>query len=330
MKFIIRTALRIVLLILLFIVPVGLLITVLALIGRDVPLWNIGIRNILAVSKNLLGPIVFACYLFSTLFAIALVDKMKVRSLFLLHIPPLIVGAAIGAVLSFTGKISTNTDISIGYRTFLKEGVFNRADGSNIYISSTAQGGSNIFIYDRDGNTFVPLNNVSLGRTLKVDTQKRLLVVTYEGRATRYSKQFPFEHFSRKDQLTRSRFVRFYAAQVRSLLQIVRSQYDKLGGRDRTVYSGLLFLSVLLFSIPLAYAMNDRGWGFFGIVGIFLILFILPLFYRAVFGIVAATGGAPEFLGRYSFLLTALVTGGCGILIDIAVAIHGRRRARAH
>jgi hypothetical protein len=330
MKFIIRTTLRIVLLILLFIVPIGLFITVLSLTGRDIPIWNIGIRNLLTVSKNLLVPILFFCYLFSTLFTVALVDKMKIRSLVLLHIPPLLVGAVIGACLYLTGLLGTNwtkeTDVSVGYRSILREGVFNRADGSMIYFSSAVPEQSVILIYDRDGNILVPLKNISLGRTLKIEAEQRLLVISHEGKAMRYSGTFPFRNFSRRNTITTGRFIRFYTGHVRSLLRIVRSQYESLRGRDRTLFGGSLLLSILLLSIPLAYAMNDRGWGLFGIIGVFLILFILPLIYRTVFGIVKTAGGVEGAFGRYSYLFPALLAGGCGIIIDIAVKVHGRRR----
>ena len=333
MKFIIRTTLRIIFLTLLFTVPIGLFITVLMLAGRDVPLWNIGIRNILIVSKNLLVPIVSASYLFSTLFAVALVDRMKMRSIILLHVPPLVAGAVIAAVLALTGLIDTSGAIdrntAVGYRTFLKEDVFNRADGSMIHVSKDVPGRSSLLLYEKDSNTLIPMNNISLSKSVKIDRAKRLLLISYEGKTIRYSKGFPFSVFVKKSPLTSGRFVGFYTGHVRSLLRTVRSQYVNLTGRDRMLFGGFLFLSVLLFSISLTNAMNDRGWRLFGIVAVFFILFLLPLFYRAIFRIIDTAGTNPEFLGRYSFLFPAILAGGCGIIIDIVAKIFGTGRVRS-
>jgi len=330
MKFIIRTTLRILLLTLLFTVPIGLFITVLMLAGRDIPLWNIGIRNILIVSKNLIVPIVSASYLFSTLFAVALVDRMKIRSIVLLHVPTLVAGAVIAAVLTLTGLIDISGAIdrntTVGYRTFLKEDVFNRADGSMIRMSKDLPGRSSLLLYEKDSNALIPMNNISLSKTVKIDRAKRLLLISYEGKTIRYSKGFPFSVFVKKSPLTSGRFLQFYTGHVQSLLRTVRSQYVDLAGGDRMLFGGFLFFSVLLFSISLATAMNDRGWRLFGIVAVFFILFFLPLFYRAIFRIIDTAGGNPEFLGRYSFLFPAILAGGCGIVIDIVAKIFGAGR----
>lgn len=334
MKFIIRTTLRIIFLTLLFTVPIGLFITVLMLAGRDVPLWNIGIRNILIVSKNLLVPIVLASYLFSTLFALALVDRMKMRSIILLHVPPLVAGAVIAAVLAFSGLIdiidtsgAIDRNTAVGYRTFLKRDVFNRVDGSMIRMSQDVPARSSLLLYEKDSNTLIPMNNISLSKSVKIDRAKRLLLISYEGKTIRYSKGFPFSDFVKKSPLTSGRFVGFYTGHVRSLLRTVRSQYFNLTGRDRMLFGGFLFLSVLLFSISLTNVMNDRGWRLFGIVAVFFILFLLPLFYRAIFRITDTAGINPEFLGRYSFLFPAILAGGCGIIIDILAKIFGAGRA---
>jgi len=334
MKFIIRTTLRIIILTLLFTVPIGLFITALMLAGRDVPLWNIGIRNILIVSKNLLVPIVSASYLFSTLFAVALVDRMKIRSIVLLHIPPLVAGALIAAVLAFTGLIdifdtsgAIDRNTAVGYRTFLKKDVFNRADGSMIRVSGDVPARSSLLLYEKGSNTLIPMNNISLSKSVKIDRAKRLLLISYEGETIRYSKGFPFSVFVKKSPLTSGRLVGFYTKHMRLLLRTVRSQYINLTGRDRMLFGGFLFLSVLLFSISLTNAMNARGWRLFGIVAVFLILFLLPLFYRAIFRIIDTAGGNPEFLGRYSYLFPAITAGVCGIIIDILAKVFGPGRA---
>ncbi|MBN2324256.1 MAG: hypothetical protein JXQ30_11015 [Spirochaetes bacterium] len=324
MKYIIRTILRIVLLMLLFVIPIGFFMTALVLTGRDIPLSNIGIRNFLTVSKNLLIPIVLASYLFSTGLAVALTDKIKVRSVFLLHIPPLFVGAAIGAFFFFSGlpitAKSATRGLVLGYSTFLKPGVFNEADGSMILPESEEKGRSLILIYNKTTNALLPLDTGPLAEHIRADATRGFLSISYKQKTARYSGRFPFGAFVRETPLTSGRFVRFYTAQVRSLLLMIRGRYTSLAGTERAVYGFFLSLSVFLLLIPLVYAMNDRGWSFFGIIGLFTVLFVLPLFYRALFRI-------RDVFGTYSFLTPAIAAAGCGIIIDILIAIRERKKS---
>jgi len=328
MKLIIRMILRIVLLMLLFVVPIGLFITAVALTGRHIPLFNIGIRNFLAVSKNLLVGIVFSSYLFATGLTVAITDRMKVRSIVLLHIAPLVVGAAIGAVF-FSGKLGTISPVSsgleLGYRTFLKTGVFNRAGGSMILLDREIDGRSAILLYDIETDTLLPMNTGPLRDNIKVDAGKGLLSISYNQETTRYSGRFPFGNFIRKTPLNAGRFVRFYTGQLRSLLLRIRGQYTGLAPGERTLYGFALSVSVILLLVPLVFAMNDKSWRFFGIIGLFTVLFLLPLFYRALFRIQDGLGER-ILPGGYSFLIPAIAAGGCGILIDIIITLRERTK----
>jgi hypothetical protein len=93
MRFLFKTSLKIAVLLIVFCVPIGLFVSFFILNGRNIPVWNIGIRNLLISARNMALPIVAVSFLFSTLFTISTIDKMKVRSIFLLHIPALIIGA---------------------------------------------------------------------------------------------------------------------------------------------------------------------------------------------------------------------------------------------
>jgi hypothetical protein len=329
MKYIIRTILRIVLLMLLFVIPIGFFITAIVLTGRNIPLSNIGIRNFLTVSKNLLAPTVLAAYLFSTGLAVALTDKMKVHSIILLHIPPLLVGAAIGAVMFSSGQLSAfghaTAGLELGYRTFLKTGVFNRADGSMILLDSEKNGKSLILLYNKDTNALIPMNAGSLRDHIRVDAERGLLSISYKKKTGSYSGRFPFGSFVPETLLTSGGFVRFYTSRLRSLLLGIRGQYAGLTPGERNLYGFFLSLSLLLLLIPLVYAMNDRGWGFFGIIGLFTVLFVLPFFFRVLFHIQDGLGKR-ALSGGYSFLIPAIAAGGCGILIDILIAIRERRK----
>lgn len=325
MKFILKTTLRILLLVLLFIIPIGLFISFLALSQRDVPLWNIGIRNVLTAAQTFFVPIIFSTYIFSTLFAVALVDPMKVKSIFALHIPPLIAGGIIFVVVIFTsGMQQKETIIRTGHRTFLKENVFNNTGDSLLYIRSKGPALYDAYIYEQESNNLVAVKQISIGKGLRIDNKNRRILLEFEDNGQKGSYIFPFKSFVKKSIITQNRFLSFYARQIRLLLPYVQNEYRTLSGKDAQIFGLFMVLSVLLISIPITYALNDRGWGLSGVLSIFLILFLLPLLYRAVFKVIDRAGGNPSFLGHYSYLFPALLIIVLGIIIDVVAKVRGR------
>jgi hypothetical protein len=322
MKFILKTTLRILLLVLLFIVPIGLFISLLALGQRDIPLWNIGFRNVVASAYDFLLPIIFSTYIFSALFAVALVDPMKVKSIFALHIPPLIAGFII---VIYAGAVpQKKASITTGYRTFLRENVFNDNGNSLLYIRRKGPSEYQAYIYEKKTNNLVAVKQITVGKELRVDNKNRRILLDLKGTGRSDLYVFPFKGFTKKTIITQNKFLSFYETQIRSLLRSVRTEYGRLPDKDARIFGLFMALSVLLLSIPLTYALNDQGWGLSGIVSIFLILFLLPLIYRAVFGAINRAGGNPGFLGHYSYLFPSLVIIILGIIIDVATKIRRR------
>jgi hypothetical protein len=82
-----------------------------------------------------------------------------------------------------------------------------------------------------------------------------------------------------------------------------------------------------MISIPLSYGMNDKGWAFSGITGVFFILAILPFFYNYAFLLLGRFESRISIMGRYSYLFPSTVFGVCGILLDLIVKARGRAKS---
>ena len=132
MKFILKTALKILVLSIILIIPVGLIITCLSITQRGIPVGNLGVRNIFLYAQNYSLLIFFISYLMSSLLVTSLIDKLKVKSVIALHIPALIVGTVFAGGIYFTRyrhyplPLGENT-LKLDHKTFLREGVFNEA-----------------------------------------------------------------------------------------------------------------------------------------------------------------------------------------------------------
>jgi len=99
MKFLVKSVINTFIFMAILIIPVTLFITFFALSNIDLPLWNIGVRNILMHAGSLLIPALVLSYLIATLLVVALVDKIRVKSIILLHVPSIILALVIGAGL---------------------------------------------------------------------------------------------------------------------------------------------------------------------------------------------------------------------------------------
>jgi hypothetical protein len=95
---------------------------------------------------------------------------------------------------------------------------------------------------------------------------------------------------------------------------------------DKFLFLGTLYLSLLMISIPLTYALNDGGWGFSGIIGVIFILIVLPFFYGVSLRTMQTFNINIPLLARFSYLLPSIIFGFIGILIDIAVKVRGIKK----
>jgi len=338
MRFLSRTVLKIAVLFIVLIVPVGLYIAFFTLNQRNIPIWNLGIRNLLITVRNLSLPIITVSFLLSTLFTVSLIDKMKVRSLFLLHFPALIIGAIL--LLIFYGTRAKEEPLQIkeqavrlGYLSFFKEDVFNDLGKKKVLIKTESDNLYTIYIYDGSTGGLTILSKTSIGTgTRTAEKGRNSMIIERDAKQIEFFSgrksvlTLPFSDFQKKENSINNPALRLYVQQVRKTITAIRSNTTHLRGIDLSLFISVFFLSVLMISIPLTYAMNDGGWGFSGITGVILILFLIPFFYGYMLKIVQGISMGGSFLGRYSYLFPALVFCGIGIILDIFIKVRGMKK----
>ena len=335
MKFIFKTIFKILVLFIILIIPVGLFITFFALNQKQIPVWNIGIRNIVLFSKNYALPIITISYFIATLLTVSLIDKMKVRSIFLLHIPAVLIGVVIIGVFFLIQ--SNNYPLSLiekrmylGYRTFLKENVFNDLRERSVLLMRTDQNQFTVYLYDKVNNSLIIMNNMNASKKgknhLYVDQDGRQIVLREGQKKKITTVNIPYDEFNYKSSILNNKMILFYAKQLRGSLQSFRALFAKLPPIDQFVFFGAIYLSLLMISIPFTYALNDGGWGFSGIIGVVFILVILPFLYGIILKSMQNFSFNLSFLGKYSYLFPAIIYGFIGILIDIAVKVRGMKK----
>jgi hypothetical protein len=336
MKFILKTIVKIFILFFVLIIPIGLLVTFLSLAQRDIPLWNIGIRNVFRAAHVYTSPIIFLSYLLATLVTVSSLNKMLVRSVFLLHIPVLIVGGIIIGVFNFInqerGPLSlTDKDVRLGYRNFLKEDVFNDVDSKTIMVKQTEDNQRLLYLYDKTSNElFIMKNTKSAGEIvlpISIDSKRRIVTLSYVDKNKLQKMNIPFRNFSSHGGAVHNRILLFYLKHVKRAVNFLVTNYRKLPQPEKYMFLGTFLLSVVMISIPFTYALNDGGWGFSGMVGVIAIVIFLPFFYGAVIKILQSVNATPTFLGGYSYLFPTFLFCFCGIFIDIIVRIGGLRKS---
>lgn len=325
MGFIIKTTVKIIIFFLLLIIPTALLISFFSLSQRNIPLWNIGFRNLFQHARNYYRPIIIISYLAGSLFTLSLTDKTRGKSLILLHIPPLIVLGILSGLfyLGETNRllISIETgNIDIGYRTFIKENVFN--DVKNRFIFLEIKGGKNIlYIYDREKNEVLTLDNLTIGRegrnSLYIDEVNRRVTVRSGKDNSMKIIDIPYSDFQREKNITKNKILLLYGKQLSTVIKNIRDKFSVLPRMDTYLYFTSIILSILMVSIPLIYIINDVGWGFSGFTGFIMVLAIMPFVYGAALSGLQKININLSYLGSYSYLFPSIVIGLSGILIDV-------------
>jgi hypothetical protein len=338
MRFLSRTVLKIAVLFIVLIVPVGLYIAFFTLNQRNIPIFNLGLRNLMITVRNLTLPIITVSFLLSTLFTVSLIDKMKVRSLFLLHFPALIIGAILlwvfyGTRMKEEPLQVKEQAVKLGYLSFFKEGVFNDLGKKKVLIKTETDNLYTVYIYDRSTGGLTILPKTSAGAKPRVAEKGRnSIIIDRKAKQLEFSSgrksvlTLPFSDFQKKVNSINNPALRFYVQQLRKTITAIRSNATRLRGIDLSLFFSVFFLSVLMISIPLTYAMNDGGWGFSGITGVILILSLLPFFYGFILKILQGTSVGGSFFGRFSYLFPALVFCGIGIILDILIKVRGMKK----
>jgi hypothetical protein len=322
MGFILKTVRKVLIRFIIFLVPVSLFIAVFSIGGQGIPVWNIGIRNVLVTARGFFLPIVITSYLIATLFTVALVDKTRVRSIVLLHIPPLIAGALImgGAYLVQRERRPfpiVKSAVTLGYRVFVKENVFNELKDRSLLLRGAERGRYNVFIHDRRSNRLDVIPDV--GSALSVDESRQALVIPQGEGKGRKALAIPYEEFHGKPVLSRNLLARVYIDKIRDMRGVIGEHSGRLPRRDRYLFYALLFLSVLMISIPLTFVFNDAGWGFSGITGALIILAALPYLYWGVFTLVWRTRLRSYMAVGYGYLYPCALICFLGVLIDLLI-----------
>jgi hypothetical protein len=334
MKFLVKSIINIFIFLIILFIPVTLFVTFMALGNSELPLWNIGIRNVLSSAREYLIPSIFISYLIATLIVVARVDKMKVKSLFLLHIPPIIAACIIGfGLLSLREKKGAfelpKKSVQVGPLMFLKRDVFAPAGTRQVLLKWETQGQHALYYYDTRNNSLSIVNNVYSGKKgknqLYVDDRVRTVVIRSRNLPGGVV-SIPYSDFPHRENTTDLPIFRTYKKQIREIYGWLRKKGFMQPPHSYVLF-GALLLTFLMISVPLVYAMNDTGWGFSGIIGIFLVLALLPFFYNFMIKIINRSISLMSFMGGYAYLFPAIVFGICGLLLDLIVK--SRRRVRS-
>ena len=325
---------NIIIFMLILIIPVALFVAFFALRNLGLPLWDIGIGNVLIQVRKYLIPSIVISYLLAALLVVARVDKMRVKSIFMLHLPAVVVACIIGAGLFLLQDrpVLKNPleraghDMDLAPHRFFKNRVFTQAGNRQIWVKWEGRQALAAYYYDSDIRRPVYISNIHMGRNGKtqfyVDESGRQVVLT-SGRLPGSKASISYSDFPRRNNSTDLNIFRAYEKQMGELYRWLR-QRGSLTGIHLYILFGALLLTFLMISIPIVYAMNDTGWGFSGIVGIFLVLAILPYFYNLIIRAVGRFLTTMSFMGTYAYLFPAIVFGLCGLLLDVIIKSRNR------
>jgi len=335
MKFVLKTTLKIILYLILLLIPVTLLLTFISLNKAGIPTSNIGIRNVFVHSRNHLLPSLFISYLLSTLICCGLVDKMRVKSLALLHIPPIIVGGilACGFYYFRPKKVTFPTEmgtIQLGINNYIKRDVFNELDNKLLYIKKTSNELHTLFIYDKVENRLLIFDDIDLwkrkGNFLTIDPEENTIIVITKKGKSESSLKLPYKTKTIHKSVVNLKIIEAYRNKLARILILLRSRISPLNRQNKFLMLLSLSLSLIMISIPLAYGLNDRGWSFSGLIGVPVVLVILPFVYEFALKLPDKFPGILQAMGRKSYLFPAAICCFIGIVLDIIVKAASKKK----
>jgi len=315
-------------------IPMGLFTGFIYLDLNSIPSWNIGIRNLFIIFKNYSVFILFISYFTATLLVISIADKMVVRSLFALHLAVFLAGGifAGGTYLSRYRSYPLTPrpeKINIGYLTFFKEDVFNRAGDKLIMIKRGEKGIYSTYLYSKNENKLVILPQTIIGKKnknyLDINESKKEVTVTFNQKGKIFTWSIPFKDFLTQESFIKNKLTTFYLYHLKALFGQIRKAFLPQKKSDQIIFIIAMLISALLIAIPASYALNDGGWGFAGITGVLFLLGFLPFFYRGVILIILKFNIKTIFLKNYSYLFLATVFAAAGIVIDLIITVRGSR-----
>ncbi|MGQ9615098.1 MAG: hypothetical protein ACUVWJ_01720 [Spirochaetota bacterium] len=335
MKFILKTVLKIILYLILLLIPVTLLLTFLSLKKAGIPTFNIGIRNVVVHSQNYILPSFFISYLISTLIACGLVDKMKIKSLLLLHLPPIIVGCilSVGFYYFRPTEVTFPTErgtVQLGINNYVKRDVFNELDDRLLYIKRKSNELHTLYLYDRVENRLLVFDDINLwkkkGNYLTINPAENMIIVVTKKEKSESLVKIPYRITTLYKSVVNLKLVESYVGRVKGVLSLLRARIDPLNRQDKILMLVSLSISLLMISIPVAYGLNDRGWSFSGLIGVPVVLVILPFIYGFVLKFPDRFPGILQTMGRRSYLFPAAVCCFMGVVLDIIVKAVSKKK----
>jgi len=325
MKFILTTALKIILWSIIVFIPVCLFITLFAVSEKNIPLWNIGIRNVAVMARYYLMPSLAISYIISALMTAAFIDKVRVRSIIMLHIPAVLAGLVMfGGLQLAQGKRYplpiVRGKMTLGPAVFLKKDVFNQAGERSLLVREDAKKKSTVLLYDRRNNNLLFTQD-----KIAIDEKSRNLVISFGGGRTLKRESIPFKNLG-EQKLFKNPVALIYASKVREAVSYVKGSLDGLAPRDAFIFLSAFLLSIIMIAIPLGFALNDAGWAFSGITGVVVTLVLLPYLCWGVFRALEAADLRATLLAKYSYLFPCIILGAIGIFMDILLKVSLKTR----
>ncbi len=329
MKTILSIAKKIVILLIVLFIPISLLVATSYLSFNSIPLWNIGLRNIVRVIINLIIPILFIDYIISTTLVISFTDKMLLKPLAKVHI-----GAIIPAIIilsfyyivierNYPLKISER-EIYTGYLTYLKPESFNEIDGKIVFMTKRNTNRFDVYILDKSNGKLKIFKGIKPSYreergSFYLDKNKNKIIF--------YSKS------SKKNDRIELSLTNDFKTQMKVLTPInkiidktfipaykrLTSDISALPIKNRIMIVSALILSIIVFIIPICYLMNDALWGLSGVTGVILVITLLPILLLTAEKLAGRL--QINILGSYNFLLLPIIACIPGILIDVGIMI---------
>ncbi len=302
---------------LIFLIPSALIIASFKCYSTGINIFNVGIRSITNIILNNLLSIILISYTVSVIFSIALIDKVRVNSLVLLHLIPIVITAGIIGVFYLAESkgrffITPEEKIAVGYRTFFKRDVFNEINGNLIFIGSikTSNKKQNIFLYKTENDKIIPVNKIKF---------KNGSIILYGSKKP--IKTFNYFEASKKPFIYSNKMVINYIRTLTGVMKKFKGTYNRLSGINRYYYLLALIVSFFIMSIPLAFILNDGAWNTSGIIGVMLIIGLTPYFYRFIINYIGKIRLNFLISSGYNYLLLPILIIVIGIILNITIKL---------
>lgn len=329
MKTILSITKKIVILLIILFIPISLLVATSYLSFNSIPLWNIGIRNILIVIQNLFLPILFIDYIISIAFVISFTDKMLLKSLIKVHI-----GAIIPAIFllsfyyviiekNYSLKLSERK-IYTGYLTYVKPESFYEIDNRILFLTKKDVNKFDAYILNKESGELKIFEEIKYSYRKEVgsfylDKNNDTMVFYSKSGKKIIVEEIPLKkeswnHLKTFTPINKTIQRIFIPAYTR-----LNSNISSLAAINKIILMSALIIAIIVFLIPFCYIMNDALWGFSGLNGMVLGLTLIPVILMLAEKF--ATGLNINILGNYNFLLLAIIAFIPGILLDVIIAV---------